>query len=240
MKILPIILIAVGGLMFIVGIVGIIFFVDLVCDSPEDIGTMSKAGETRTVYGTILIAPQDYDLNGWPDPLYGKTWQRYNYTFAEGDGDFYFYSAVKLDIEAGSSYVIDIEYRDAKLNQPEGPALVGDSEDSISGTWAYRLPGIGVGILGLGVAGIGIFLMTMELKKKIDKSRERTRKKEAVDKQMELLEREIQMAMGASPRPDLRYQAPPGQQQGPPQRFPGQQPPGQMPPQGPPRPPYQQ
>jgi len=246
MKILPIILIAVGFVILIVGIAGIIFLVDIVCDSPEDIGTMSKEGETRMVYGTILFTPQEYDTDGWPPPDEGPSWQRYNYTFEEGNGKYYFYSAKKLDLETGSSYIIDIEYRYAKQNQPRGPALKDDSKDSISGTIVYRLPGIAIVIVGLGVMGFGGFLLTMDLKKRSDKTKERSRKKQAVDKQMELLEREIQMAMGAaSQRPDIRYQAPPGQQQGPPPQGPPRGPPqgppqGGPPGQGPTRPPYQQ
>ena len=249
MKILPIILIAVGVVVFIAGIAGIIFFIDIVCDSPEDIGTMSQEGETRKVYGTIFIAPEDYDFNGWPDPIYGSRYKRYNYTFVEGNGDYYFYSENKLDVEAGSSYVIEIEYKNARTgqDQPEGPALKDESTDSISGVFTYRLPGIAIGIVGLGVVGVGVFLITIEVKKKIKKTKEGSRKKEAVNKQMELLEREIQMAIGAgSPRPDIHYQAPPGQQQVPPQAQrqmqPGQQmpPTGQMPPRGPPGPPFQQ
>ena len=135
MKALPIILIAVGGVVFVVGILGIIFYVDLVTDSPEDIKDM-KQDETLTVYGEIADSPDDLDPNGWPDPVSGSPWKRYNYTFKGGG---YFYSEYKLDIEVGESYVIDIQYKGVKEGQPEGPALEG--KDSVSGTFLYRLPG---------------------------------------------------------------------------------------------------
>lgn len=241
MKALPIILIAVGGVVFVVGILGIIFYVDLVTDSPEDIKDM-KQDETLTVYGEIADSPDDLDPNGWPDPVSGSPWKRYNYTFKGGG---YFYSEYKLDIEVGESYVIDIQYKGVKEGQPEGPALEG--KDSVSGTFLYRLPGIGVTLLGLGVAGVGIFLVTMEVKKGKEKTKERKRKGEAVDKQMELLEREIQVALSSTGRkPEIQYQPPPGHPgpgQMPPQQpmpppMPPRPPMGQMPPPGPQRPPY--
>ena len=247
-----------------VGILGIIFYVDLVTDSPEDIKNMKK-GDTITVYGTIKNQPGlgDYDPKGKNPNTDEWNWTRYTYYFEEGG---YFYSEYRLDIEPGDSAVIDIEYKGAKEGRPEGPALEG--KNSAKGTFLYRLPGIGVVILGLGVGGVGGFFMLMEFRKGKEKVRERKRKSEAVDKQMELLEREIQMALTSTGRrPDIQYQPPPGHPapgqmppQHPPQRPPiGQMPPkqgwsegasgpkrppqrppmGQMPPRGPPGPPQQ-
>ncbi len=244
MKILPIILIAVGGLIFILGIAGVIFFIDFVCDTPEVIPNMSK-GDFLTVYGKISKAPTN-TTNGKEIDENGRGWIAYQYEF-EGGYVFYASNDEPLTVDVGSYYVINLRY--SQVNLDEGnlpynqPCIEGSASDAVSGTFTYRLPGIGVIILGLGVAFVGIFLLSIDLKKKIDKSKERSRKKEAVNKQMELLEREIQMAMGAAaPRRDIQYQAPPGQQPGPQGPPPGQQAPpaGQMPPQGPPRPPSQQ
>ena len=246
MKILPIILVALGGLIFVAGIAGIIFFVDIICDTPEEIPNMST-GDFVTIYGKISEAPVN-TTNGKEIDENGRGWVAYQYEF-EGGYVFYASNDEPLNVEEGSYYVINLRYSQAanEGNLPYNqPCIEGTASDAVSGTFTYRLPGIGVMILGLGIAGVGIFLFSIDMKKKIDKSKERSRKKEAVSKQMELLEREIQMAMGAAaPRQDLQYQAPPGQQQmpqqGPPQMPPGQQPTpptGQMPPQGPPRPPH--
>jgi len=247
MKLLPIILIAVGALLLIVGIIGIFVFIHLVCDSPEDIKHM-EPDDQLTVYGEISIVPDDMDRAGYDDDNSTWLWQRYKYTFVGGN---YFYSPNELDVEEGESYVIDLTYRRAEQAVPEGPALAGSESSSVSGTIMYRLPGIGVAVIGLGVLGTGVFLIGMDKKRESEKGKERKRKKDAIDKQMELLEKEIGMALtSAGPGPGIQYQPPPGQfpgqapppgQQPPPfqqQQMPPQQPhPGQMPPQGPARPP---
>ncbi len=251
MKLLPIILIAVGALLLIIGIIGIFLFIHIVCDSPEDIKHM-EVDDQLTVYGEISNVPDDMDPAGWDDDNSTWLWQRYKYTFV---GGYYFYSPNELDLEEGESYVIDITYRRAAMAVPEGPALAKGESSSVSGTIMYRLPGIGVAVIGLGVLGTGVFLIGMDKKRESEKGKERKRKKDAIDKQMELLEKEIGMALTSTgPGPGIQYQPPPGQLPGqaPPQGPPGQQQqppfqqqqtpppqpfPGQMPPQGPARPP---
>ena len=237
MKLLPIILIATGCLLLIIGIIGIFLFIHVVCDSPEDIKNMD-VGDELTVYGEISNKPVDFDDNGYDDASSTWLWKRYNYTFAEGG---YFYSPEKLDVEPGESYVIDLSYKRAEWTIPEGPAIKGSEESSVSGTFTYRLPGIGVAILGLGVLGTGVFLIGMDKKRESEQGKERKRKKDAIDKQMELLEKEIGMALTSTgPGPGIQYQPPPGQLPGQarPPGPPTQQPPPfqqqQMPPQGPP------
>ncbi len=231
MKLLPIILIAVGSLLFIIGIVGIFIFIDLACDSPEDIENM-KRGDELSVHGKILFAPTSglYDPHGLKDDL-TWSWKLYNYTFEDGE---HFHSrkpADELGIETGETYVIDLEYTNVA---PQGARLVDDEESSVGGTFLYRLPGIGLIIVGIFVIGAGLFIILLDKKKESSQLQERKRKKDAIDKQMELLEKEIEMALhtgGGAPPGQLQYQSPQAHP-GPGQAPIGHMPPGGMPPGG--------
>ena len=242
MKLIPIILIGVGILLLVTGLIGIFVFIHIVCDSPEEIRHM-KVGDEIKVYGEIAFAPTDKEVEYKADQV-TPLWSKYNYTFS-GGGYFYSENTPKyLGIENGKNYVVDIEYKASKHGSPEGPHLLNDEKgkDSVSGSFIYRLPGIVVVLIGVVMIGLGIFFLLLDFKKSTDEDKERKRKKDNIDRQMELLEKEIEMALhvgGGAPPGQLQYHPPPGQM--PPKGAPGQpparppmggMPPGQMPPKG--------
>jgi len=133
----PFLLIGIGTLFWLVGSFGVMFLPEILYKSPEEIKYMDM-GESETIFGEISGIPHEYDQDGYDNESDMWLWKHFKYTF-KGGGSFY--SPEKLDVRKGGTYIIEIEYKEAKPGTPEGPVLKGTEKDSVSTPFFYRLIG---------------------------------------------------------------------------------------------------
>ena len=149
----PFLLIGIGTLFWLVGSIGVMFLPELLYKSPEEIKYM-EVGESVTIFGEISGIPHEYDPDGYDNESDMWLWKHFKYTFMGGGS---FYSPEKLDVRKGDTYIIEIEYKEAKPGTPEGPALKGTEKDSVSTPFIYRFIGT-ISILVVAVLWVKVII----------------------------------------------------------------------------------